>query len=127
VAVYDAARLSAVQVPPDESRRATKAFLVRALRWFTARGIRVQRVMTDTGRDSVGWLVRKALRLLRIRHTRTKPHTPEINGDAERFIQMLLRVGLCNPIHLVAGENCRSSAKADPIQSAMYLNRRTPA
>ncbi len=33
----------------------------------------------------------KALRLLRIKHLRTKPYTPKTNGKAERFVQTALR------------------------------------
>jgi len=76
-------------VLPDETRRSTTAFLVRALRWFRARGIQAERVMTDNGSGYVARLFRKALRLLGIRHIRTRPHTPKTNG--KRFIQALLR------------------------------------
>ena len=44
---------------PDETRRATTAFLVRALRWVRTRGIRVERVMTDNGSGYVARLFRK--------------------------------------------------------------------
>ena len=91
VAIDDATRLAYVEVLPDETRRSTTAFLVRALRWFRVRGIRVQRVMTDNGSGYVARLFRKALRLLGIRHIRTRPYTPKTNGKAERFIQTLLR------------------------------------
>jgi transposase InsO family protein len=64
---------------------------MRALRWFRARGIRVERVMTDNGAGYVSRLFAKACRRLRIRHIRTKPYTPKTNGKAERFIQTLLR------------------------------------
>ena len=91
VAIDDATRLAYVEVLPDETRRSTTAFLVRALRWFRARGIRVERVMTDNGSGYVARLFRKALRMLGIRHIRTRPYTPKTNGKAERFIQTLLR------------------------------------
>jgi transposase InsO family protein len=91
VAIDDATRLAYVEVLPDETRHSTTAFLVRALRWFRARGIRVERVMTDNGSGYVARLFRKALRMLGIRHIRTRPYTPKTNGKAERFIQTLLR------------------------------------
>jgi transposase InsO family protein len=91
VAIDDATRLAYVEVLPDETRRSTTAFLVRALRWFRARGIRVERVMTDNGSGYVARLFRKALRLLGIRHIPTRSYTPKTNGKAERFIQTLLR------------------------------------
>jgi transposase InsO family protein len=91
VAIDDATRLAYVEVLPDERRGSTTGFLVRALRWFRERGIRVERVMTDNGSGYVARLFRKALRMLGIRHLRTRPYTPKTNGKAERFIQTLLR------------------------------------
>lgn len=91
VAIDDATRLAYVEVLPDERRGSTTGFLIRALRWFRARGIRVERVMTDNGSGYVAGLFRKALRLLCIRHIRTRPYTPKTNGKAERFIQTLMR------------------------------------
>jgi transposase InsO family protein len=91
VAIDDATRLAYVEILPDERRSSTTGFLVRTLRWFRARGIRVERVMTDNGSGYVARLFRKALRMLAIRHIRTRPYTPKTNGKAERFIQTLLR------------------------------------
>jgi len=91
VAIDDATRLAYVEVLSDERRGSATAFLIRALRWFRARGVRVKRVMTDNGSCYVSKLFAKALRLLKIRHIRTKPYTPRTNGKAERFIQTLMR------------------------------------
>jgi transposase InsO family protein len=66
-------------------------FLVRALRWCRHLGILVERVMTDNGSGYVSRLFRKACRMLRLCHLRTRPSTPKTNGKAERFIQTLLR------------------------------------
>jgi transposase InsO family protein len=78
-------------VLPDERRQSTTGFLIRALRWFHARGVRVERVMADNGAGYVARLFRKVLRFLGIRHIRTRPYTPRTNGKAERFIQTMLR------------------------------------
>jgi transposase InsO family protein len=91
VAIDDATRLAYVEVLPDERRISTTGFLVRALRWFRARGVKVERVMTDNGSGYVARLFGKALRMLAIRHIRTRPYTPKTNGKAERFIQTMLR------------------------------------
>ncbi|WP_296709346.1 IS481 family transposase [Rhodoblastus sp.] len=91
VAIDDATRLAYVEVLPDERRWSTTGFLLRALRWFRARGVRVERVMTDNGSGYVARLFRKVLRLLAIKHVRTRPYTPKTNGKAERFIQTMLR------------------------------------
>jgi len=80
-----------VEVLPDERRWSTTGFLLRALRWIKERGVRVERVMTDNGSGNIARLFRKALRMLGIRHIRTRPYTPKTNGKAERFIQTMLR------------------------------------
>jgi transposase InsO family protein len=91
VAIDDATRLAYVEVLEDEKRTSTAAFLIRALRWFKQRGIRVERVMTDNGSGYVAKSFRRLLARLRIRHLRTRPYTPKTNGKAERFIQTLMR------------------------------------
>lgn len=91
VAIDDATRLAYVEILSNEQRWSTTGFLIRALRWFRERGILVERVMTDNGSGYVARLFRKALRLLRIRHPRTRPYTPKTNGKAERFIQTMSR------------------------------------
>lgn len=91
VAVDDTTRLAYVEVLGDERRDTTTAFLLRALRWFRARGIRAERVMTDNGSAYRSRRFAKALRLLGIRHIFTRPYTPKTKGKAERFIQTLLR------------------------------------
>lgn len=100
VAVDDATRLAYVEVLENERKDTTTGFLLRALRWFRARGIRVERVMTDNGSAYRSRRFAKALRLLAIRHIFTRPYTPKTNGKAERFIQTLLRewaYGLAHP------------------------------
>lgn len=100
VAVADATRLAYVEVLDDERKDTTTGFLLRALRWFGDRGIRAERVMTDNGSAYRSRRFARALRLLGIRHSFTRPYTPKTNGKAERFIQTLLRAwayGLAHP------------------------------
>jgi transposase InsO family protein len=60
------------------------AFLDRAVAWFAARGITVERVLTDNGNGyrSIPWRDRCAE--LGVRHTRTRPYRPATNGKVER-------------------------------------------
>jgi transposase InsO family protein len=95
VAVEDATRLAYAEVLADERKATTTGFLLRALRWFRARGIRARRVMTDNGSAYRSRRFAKALRLLAIRHIFTRPYTPRTSGKAERFIQTLTRAWDC--------------------------------
>jgi transposase InsO family protein len=91
VCVDDASRLAYVEVLADERGESAAAFLERAVAWYRARGIRVERVLSDNGaayRSSVHALT---CRRLGLRHLRTRPYRPRTNGKAERFIQTLLR------------------------------------
>ena len=85
VAVDDATRLAYVELLPDEKKETATGFLLRALRWFAARGVQVEQVMTDNGSCYRSRLFAMALRARAIRHIRTRPCTPRTNGKAERF------------------------------------------
>src|SRR5262249_4119445 len=83
----------------DERTASVLAFLRRALAWFTARGVRVERVMTDNGSAYSSTMHAVACRLLGVRHLRTRPYRPQTNGKAERFIQTLLGGWAPGPRH----------------------------
>ena len=91
VAVDDTTRLAYVEVLNDERGPTCAAFLRRAVAWFAARGVTVERVMTDNGTGYRSNAHRAAIAELGIRHLRTQPYRPRTNGKAERFIQTLQR------------------------------------
>jgi transposase InsO family protein len=91
VCVDDASRLAYVELLGDERGETAAGFLERAVAWYRARGIAVERVLSDNGpayRSSAHAL---ACRRLGLKHLRTRPYRPRTNGKAERFIQTLLR------------------------------------
>lgn len=91
VAIDDATRLAYVEVLEDEKKWTATGFLLRAARWFRDRGIAIERVMTDNGSCYKSFAFGRLCRRLGARHLRTKPYTPQTNGKAERFIQILIR------------------------------------
>jgi transposase InsO family protein len=91
VCIDDASRLSYVEVRATNQQADTVAFLERAVAWFAARGVRIERVMSDNGSAYVSRRFAAACAALGLRHLRTRAYTPRTNGKAERFIQTLLR------------------------------------
>src|ERR1700685_771188 len=91
LAIDDRSRVAYSEILPDEKRRSCLRFLFNALRFFRAHGVKVRSVMTDNGASFRSRRYSKALRLLKIKHLRTKPYTPKTNGKAERFVQTSLR------------------------------------
>jgi len=91
VAIDDATRLAYVEVLADERAATTVGFLERAAAWFSARGITIGQVMSDNGspyrsRAWAAWMNTHG-----VDHIRTRPYRPRTNGNAERFIQTMLR------------------------------------
>ena len=91
LAIDDHSRLAYSEILPDETRGSCLRFLFNALRFFRRHGIAVERVMTDNGSAFRSRRYARALRLLGIKHRRTRPYTPKTNGKAERFIQSSIR------------------------------------
>jgi hypothetical protein len=90
VCVDDATRLAYVEVLDDEKARTSVGFLKRALAFYAAHGITVERVMTDNGPGYTSIAHAIACRALGIRHIRTRPFRPRTNGKAERLIRTML-------------------------------------
>jgi transposase InsO family protein len=91
VAIDDHSRVAYAEVLTDEKASTAIGFLQRALAFYAARGVKVQRVMTDNGSPYVSHAHAAACRELQLRHLRTRPYRPRTNGKAERFIQTLQR------------------------------------
>jgi len=91
VCVDDATRLAFAEVLANERATTAVAFLRRCLAFYRARGVRVERVMTDNGSAYVSAVFAIACRGLGLKHCRTRPYRPQTNGKAERFIRTMLR------------------------------------
>ena len=91
VAIDDASRLAFVEVLNNERATAARAFLRRAVAWFAARGVAVERLLTDNGSCYRARTFARLCQRLGLKHSRTRPYRPRTNGKAERFIQTLQR------------------------------------
>jgi transposase InsO family protein len=90
VAIDDHSRLAYVEVLPDERVDACAGFLRRAVAWFAARDVSVERVLTDNAlsyRRGTAWLA--ACTELGLGRRFIQPGRPWTNGKAERFNRTL--------------------------------------
>ncbi len=89
-AIDDHSRLAYSEVLPDETAATTAAWWARAIAWFAADGVRIERVLTDNGScyRSRDWLA--VCTAHSITAKRTRPYRPQTNGKVERFHRTLL-------------------------------------
>jgi transposase InsO family protein len=87
--IDDHSRLAYAEIHDDETSATAIAVLRRAVAWYAARGVRVERVLTDNGSAyrSRNWA--NTCRELGIRPKRTRPYRPQTNGKIERFHRTL--------------------------------------
>jgi transposase InsO family protein len=90
VVVDDATRLAYVALVPNESATSAARALLDAAIWFAARGVRIERVLTDNAMAYTSQAYERAVESVGARHKRTRPYRPQTNGKAERFIKTLL-------------------------------------
>jgi transposase InsO family protein len=110
VCVDDATRLAYVEVLADERASTAIGFLRRSLAFYAARGVRVERVMTDNGAAYIAAIWALACRAHGIRHLRTRPRRPRTNGKAERFIRTMLNGWAYGAVYTTSSERTRSLA-----------------
>jgi transposase InsO family protein len=89
-AIDDYSRVAYTEVLADEKGATAAAFWRRAETWFRARGIVVERVLSDNGFCYRGRLFNQALAEHRIIHKYCRPYRPQTNGKVERFHRTLL-------------------------------------
>jgi transposase InsO family protein len=100
----DYSRLAYAEVLADEKAATAVSFLRRALAYYRRHGIRVERVLTDNGPCYRSTVHAIACRALGLRHSRTRPHRPQTNGKAERFIRTLLNGWAYGAIYRTSAE-----------------------
>jgi transposase InsO family protein len=110
VCIDDASRLAYTEMLPDERKASACAFLTRALAFFKAPGVGVERVMTDNGSAYRSHLFKSRIAEAGLRHIRTRPYTPRTNGKAERFIRTSLREWAYLRAYLTSAERTQAMA-----------------
>ncbi|TMM04937.1 MAG: transposase family protein, partial [Actinobacteria bacterium] len=90
IAIDDCTRLAYAEVLDGENTKNAIAFLARARAFYRRHGIEIQRVLTDNEGAYISVAHAAGCRALGIRHQRIRPHRPQTNGKAERFIRTML-------------------------------------
>jgi transposase InsO family protein len=77
------------EIHDNETADIAIGVLQRAVGWFSARGVTVERVLSDNGGCYKSRAWRDACAQLQIKHQRTRPYRPQTNGKIERFHRTL--------------------------------------
>jgi len=88
--IDDHSRVAYVEARDDETKQTATEVLRNAAGWFAARGVTVQRVLTDNGGCYRSFLWRDTCAELGITPKRTRPYRPQTNGKIERFHRTLV-------------------------------------
>ena len=91
VCIDDHSRLAYCEVLGGERGEECAAFLRRAVAWYGAQGVEVERVLSDNAKAYHGTRWREACSELGIARRYTRPYSPWTNGKAEALIKTLLR------------------------------------
>ncbi|PTR44504.1 transposase IS481 family protein [Rhodococcus sp. OK611] len=88
--IDDHSRVAYAEIHDDETATtAVVAVLRRAVSWFAARGVTVERVLSDNGGCYRSTLWKQTCAELAVKHKRTRPYRPQTNGKIERFHRTL--------------------------------------
>lgn len=88
--IDDYSRVAYTEALADETGRTCAAFWHRATAWFAARGVIIERVLTDNHFSYRGLLFNQALAETGVAHRYCRPYRPQTNGKVERFHRTML-------------------------------------
>ena len=91
LAIDDHSRLAYCELLRSESPADCVAFLRRAVDWYAAQDVTVERVLSDNGNGYRSFAWRDACTELGIQRRYTRPRRPQTNGKAEALVKTLLR------------------------------------
>jgi transposase InsO family protein len=83
--IDDHSRVAYAEIHDDEQAVTAIGVLANAVAWFAARGVVVERVLSDNGSAYRSHAWRDACAGLGVVHKRTRPYRPQTNGKIERF------------------------------------------
>ena len=83
--IDDHSRVAYAEIHDDETAATATTVLRNAVAWFAARGVTVERVLSDNGSAYRAHAWRDTCAELGIKPRRTRPYRPQTNGKIERF------------------------------------------
>lgn len=87
--IDDHSRVAYAEIHGDETAATAVGVLKRAVSWFEARGVTVERVLSDNGSAYRSHAWRDTCAELGITPKKTRPYRPQTNGKIERFHRTL--------------------------------------
>ncbi len=87
--IDDHSRVAYAEIHDDETAATAIGVLRRAVAWFAARGVTIERVLSDNGSAYQSHAWRDACAELGITPKKTRPYRPQTNGKIERFHRTL--------------------------------------
>ena len=87
--IDDHSRVAYAEIHDDETAATAIGVLRRAVSWFEARGVTVERVLSDNGSAYRSHAWRDACTELGIKVKKPRPYRPQTNGKIERFHRTL--------------------------------------
>jgi transposase len=87
--IDDHSRVAYAEIRADEKAATATDVLRNAVAWYAARGVMIQRVLSDNGPAYLSHLWRDTCTELGITPKRTRPYRPQTNGKIERFHRTL--------------------------------------
>lgn len=123
-------RLAYAELHPDERAGTVAGFLLRALAFFEAKGIKPKRPMSDNAWTYVkNKELAQILAERQIHHLTIRPHRPQTNGKVERFQQTMAKEwahGLTYGPQPIEPEPCHTGSTTTTKQDPQF-NRRPAA
>ena len=83
--IDDNSRVAYAEIHDDETAATATAVFQRSISWFAARGVTVERVLSDNGSCYRSRLWKKTCADLGVTAKYTRPYRPQTNGKIERF------------------------------------------
>jgi transposase InsO family protein len=87
--IDDHSRVAYAEIRDDEKAATAIDVLRNAVAWFTARGVTIERVLSDNGSAYKSYAWQEACTELGITPKKTRPYRPQTNGKIERFHRTL--------------------------------------